>query len=226
MTINLKNFEVLTFDCYGTLIDWETGILGALKPILTAHGHKLDDRQILEWYGRFEAEAEKGEYVKYRDVLKQVVKSFGHKFGFSPALSVQNALPDSLKNWPPFPDTVEALQKLKKHFKLAIISNTDGDLFAQTQKHLKVGFDWVITAEQAQSYKPSLNNFQLAIRKMGIPNEKILHVAQSVYHDVIPAKSLGLATVLVRRRGAGAALPAEGTPDLEVPGLQTLASMT
>lgn len=223
--LDLKKFEVLTFDCYGTLIDWETGILGVLKPILSTHDKTLGDQQILEWYGQFEAEAEKGKYVKYRDVLKRVVKSFGQKLGFSPADSELNALPDSLKNWPPFPDTVEALQKLKKHFKLTIISNTDDGLFAQTQKHLKTGFDWIITAEQAKSYKPALNNFQMAIRKIGLPKEKILHVGQSVYHDVIPAKSLGLATVLVRRRGAGATLPAEGKPDLEVQDLKTLAGM-
>lgn len=223
--LGLKQFEVLTFDCYGTLIDWETGILGAMKPILSVHGKSLDDREILKWYGRFEAEAEEGEYVTYREVLKRIVESFGKQLGFSPTEAELNALPASSKNWPLFPDTVESLQKLKKRFKLAVISNTDDGLFAETQKHLKVNFDWIITAEQAKSYKPSVNNFQFATRKLGIPKEKILHVAQSVYHDVIPAKRLGLATVLVKRRGAGATLPAEGKPDLEVPDLQTLAGL-
>lgn len=223
--LDLKKFEVLTFDCYGTLIDWESGILKAVQPILMAHGKTLDDPQILHLYAEFESKDEAGQYIKYREVLRKVMQSFGRKLGFPPSEAELNALPNSLKNWQPFPDTVEALGELKKKFKLAIISNTDDALFAQTQKHLKVEFDWIITAELVKSYKPSLNNFTTAIARIGLPKEKILHVAQSAYHDIIPAKSLGLATVLVRRRVAGATLPAEGKPDLEVPDLKTLASM-
>ncbi|MCI0331057.1 MAG: haloacid dehalogenase type II [candidate division Zixibacteria bacterium] len=223
--VDFGRFEVLTFDCYGTLIDWETGILSVLKPILFVHRKDLPDERILELYGQLEAEEEKGKYLPYRQILQNVVKGFGQKLGFVPSAFERKALPKSLKFWSPFPDTIEALGKLKTKFKLAIISNTDDALFAQTAKHIQVKFDWVITAEQVKSYKPSLNNFQQALKKIGIPPEKILHVAQSVYHDIIPAKNLGLATVLVRRRGAGATLPAEGKPDLEVPDLKTLASM-
>jgi len=223
--LDLKNIEVLTFDCYGTLIDWESGILKALKLVWVAHRINLGDSQILATYAELEADAEAGQYISYREVLQKVMQGFGQKFNFSPSKLEATALADSLKDWPPFPDTVEALQKLKKKFKLGIISNTDDDLFAQTQKHLKVDFDWIITAEQVKSYKPSQNNFLKAIEKIGRPKEKILHVAQSVYHDIIPAKSLGLATVLVRRHGAGATLPTEGKPDLEVPDLKTLASI-
>lgn len=223
--LDLKRFEVLTFDCYGTLIDWETGILNALKLVWVAHRINPGDSQILATYAELEADAETGEYFPYREVLQKVMQGFGQKFGFTPSKFEMNALPDSLKNWPPFPDTVEALQKLKKNFKLGIISNTDDALFAETQKRLKTDFDWIITAEQVRSYKPSPNNFLKALEKIGRPREKILHAAQSVYHDIVPAKSLGLATVLVHRRGAGATLPAEGKPDLEVPDLKTLASM-
>jgi 2-haloacid dehalogenase len=122
---------------------------------------------------------------------------------------------------------VEALKYLKERYKLAVISNIDDDLFAHSARHLGVPFDWVITAEQVESYKPSLNNFEKAIEIIGAPRGEILHVAQSLYHDIAPAKELGLANVWVNRRhnlkGYGATYPADAVPDLEVPDLATLA---
>jgi len=129
--------------------------------------------------------------------------------------------------WPPFADTAGALERLKKRYKLAIISNIDDDLFAQTRKFLGVEVDAVVTAEQAQSYKPSLRNFELALQRLGVGREELLHVGQSIYHDVIPAQSLGIATVWVNRKsarpGVGAVRAATGKADLEVPDLATLA---
>ncbi|NMG20034.1 haloacid dehalogenase type II [Brasilonema bromeliae] len=229
--INLNQYEVLTFDCYGTLIDWEKGVLEALQPVLQSHKIQLSEKEILEWFARFESSLEQGEYRKYKDVLRGVVQKFGEQFGFTPSSGELNALADSIKNWQPFADTVEALKRLKQRFKLAIISNVDDDLFAFSAKHLQVEFDEVVTAQQVQSYKPSVQNFQVAIARLaeiGIPSEKILHVACSVYHDIVPANSLGLSTVWVNRRlgqeGSGAALPAQGKPDLEVPDLKSLAA--
>jgi len=226
--IDFTNYEVLSFDCYGTLIDWESGILGALKPVLSAHQIHLDDRQILELYGEIESKAEEGDYLRYREILKNVVRQFGRRFNFTPTPSEVACLVDSLRNWKPFPDTVGALQALRKKFKLAVISNIDDDLFALSAKRLQVELDWVITAEQAKSYKPSLHNFELALQRIGVPPKKLLHVAQSLYHDIVPAKTLGLSTVWVNRRkdkeGFGATPPASGHPDLEVPDLKTLAS--
>lgn len=224
--IDFNKLEVLTFDCYGTLIDWESGILELLKPLLSNNSINLNDKQILELYAEFESEEEQGEYTKYRDVLRAVVRKLGQRFSFEPSLAEQDSLPDSIKNWQPFPDTVEALKSLKKRFKLAIISNVDDDIFASTAQRLNVEFDWVITAEQVKSYKPSLNNFKRAIERMEMPPEKILHVAGSIYHDIVPASSLGIKTVWVNRRanqeGSGAALAASGKADLEVPDLKTL----
>jgi 2-haloacid dehalogenase len=134
-------------------------------------------------------------------------------------------LANSLGNWQAFPDTVAALERLKTKYKLAIISNTDDDLFAQTARHLKVKFDEVITAEQAKAYKPSLTMFQLALKRLAASPERVLHAGQSVYHDVVPAKSLGMGTALVYRRGFGATRPTEGEPDLKVPDMQTLAAL-
>ncbi|ARV59314.1 haloacid dehalogenase, type II [Nostocales cyanobacterium HT-58-2] len=227
--IDLNQYEVLTFDCYGTLIDWEKGVLEALQPVLQSHQIQLSENEILEWFARFESNLEQGEYRKYKDVLKGVVQKFGEQFEFTPSATELNALADSIKHWQPFPDTVEALKTLKQRLKLAIISNVDDDLFAYTAKHLQVEFDKVVTAEQVKSYKPSLQNFRVALEKIGLPSEKVLHIACSVYHDIVPANSLGLSTVWVNRRlgqeGAGAALPAQGKPDLEVPDLKSLAAI-
>lgn len=226
--IEFEQYEVLTFDCYGTLIDWESGILTAIRPVLSAHNINLSEEAILKLYSEFESKQEQGEYIKYREVLRRVVQEFGERLNFAPSPAEVDSLANSLRNWQPFPDTVEALKILKDKFKLAIISNVDDDLFAFTAKRLYVEFDWIITAEQVKSYKPSLNNFNQAIARMGLPLEKILHVAGSVYHDIVPANSLGLSTVWVNRRGSkksGAAPSASGQPDLEVPDLKTLASL-
>ncbi len=224
--LNFNNYKVLTFDCYGTLIDWEKGILGALKPLLLNYSIGLDDNQILELYAEFESAIEKGEFIEYKEVLRKVIEKFSDKFGFVPSSAERNCLVDSLKDWKPFPDTINALERLKGKYKLAIISNVDDDLFAFSERQLKVKFDYIITAEQAKNYKPSLNNFKFAIAKIGIAKEAILHIAQSIYHDIIPAKTLGLSTVWVTRgkdkSKMGATLSATEEPDLEVPDLQTL----
>ncbi len=228
MSLNFSQFECLTFDCYGTLIDWESGILAALKPLLAAHNRTLDDEKLLELYGTIEAQAEAGEYRSYRKILQFVTQRIGARLSFALHENEINTLPDSLKNWPPFPDTIEALRRLKSRYKLAIISNTDDDLFAETAKILQVPFDFVITAEQAHSYKPSHRNFELAIERIGLPKHRLLHCAQSIFHDIIPAKELGIANVWVNRRagkkGSGATHPANATPDLTVDSLQQLAN--
>lgn len=221
--LDFSRFRAITFDCYGTLIDWETGLLAALRPVLRAHGSKLRDEQILAVYAELEPAAQ-NPYRRYREVLEEVVRGFGKRLGFQVSEAEARSLPDSLKDWRPFPDTVAALEKLQTRFRLAIISNTDDDLFAGTAPHLRVKFDQVITAEQAGAYKPSLVPFRLALQRLGLPKEQVLHAGQSVYHDVVPAKSIGLATVLVRRRGSGATRVVADKPDLEVPDLQTLAS--
>jgi 2-haloacid dehalogenase len=225
--LNFSRFDVLTFDCYGTLINWEDGILRCLHRILAAHRKDTDDGAVLRLYGEFEANAEQGEYRWYRDVLQSVVRQFGEQLGFAPTDQELCSLPESLPNWKPWPDTVSALCELQKRFRLAIISNVDDDLFAATQPQLGVRFDQIITAQQAGAYKPSLKIFELALSRIGVPARRVLHVGQSVYHDVIPAQSLGLATVWVNRpsarTGVGAVKAAEGHADLQVSSLSELA---
>jgi 2-haloacid dehalogenase len=223
-SLNFDRFHAITFDCYGTLIDWEPGLLGALRPILRTHGSTLSDPRILAIYSELEPRAQ-NPYRRYRDVLAQVARAFGERLGFTVSDHEAQSLAESLRNWLPFPDTNSALQKLKTKYKLAIISNTDDELFAATSHHLAVDFDEVVTAEQAKAYKPSIEPFRLALNRLGLPAENVLHAGQSIYHDVLPARNLGLATVLVERRGFGATKITEGEPDLRVPDLQTLAKL-
>ncbi len=225
--LQFNGFEVLTFDCYGTLIDWETGIWKALQPIVTSHHVGLSPDRALELYGELETETERGEYREYKSVLQMVLKGFGARLGFVPTANELQHFSMSVRDWPAFPDSAPALQALKTKYKLAIISNIDDDLIAFSAQRLQVKFDWIITAQQAKSYKPSLNNFRVAFERIGLSQTRILHVAQSLFHDIVPAKALGLSTVWVNRRhdkaGFGATPPAQAQPDLEVPDLQTLA---
>ncbi|MCX6834542.1 MAG: HAD hydrolase-like protein [candidate division Zixibacteria bacterium] len=153
--LNFHQFKVLSFDCYGTLIDWERGILGAVRPVLERHNITITDDRILETYAQIEAEVEAGLYRPYRDILHTVMTTISERFEFVPNNTECNAIVASLPNWPPFSDTVAALKALKSRYRLAIISNIDDDLFAGTNRHLGVEFDYIITAAQVGAYKPS-----------------------------------------------------------------------
>src|SRR5271170_6642854 len=164
--MDFSHFTTISFDCYGTLVDWEAGILPVLRTVLANHGRSLPDAAILELYGEFEAEAESGPYQSYRDVLQSVVRGFAGRLQFQATSAEIRSLHESVRAWPPFPDTIAALRELQRRYKLVVISNIDDDLFAETRNHLNVEFEDVITAQQARSYKPSLNNFQLALRRL------------------------------------------------------------
>ncbi len=227
--LDFERYKVLTFDCYGTLIDWESGILNALRPLLSAHQVQLADEQILAQYAEIESALEVGEYRPYRQILAAVVQQFGERLNFAPTPAEAAALPDSVQNWLPFADTVAALQQLQQKYQLVILSNIDDELFAGSAKRLQVKFDQVITAEQIGSYKPALKNFETMMQRVGVPPAQILHVAQSIHHDIQPASSLGLSTVWVNRRqnqaGTGATPAAVAKADLTVESLQALASL-
>jgi 2-haloacid dehalogenase len=227
--IDFTAYDALTFDCYGTLIDWETGILNALRPVLAAHGVERSDEELLEAYARHEAALEAGPYLHYRDVLAQSLRGLGDEFGFTPSDEELRTFSGSVGDWPAFDDSPDALRRLHERFRLGVITNCDDDLFAASNRRLGVDFDWVVTAEQAQSYKPALRGFQLAFERIDVPRERILHVAQSLFHDHTPAKAIGMTTVWVNRRagreGFGATPPAAAEPDLTVPDMRTLAEL-
>jgi 2-haloacid dehalogenase len=223
--------RAITFDCYGTLVDWETGLLSALRKVLAAHHlteNEVSDEVLLEWYGELEAQAEAGEFHRYRTVLASVVRGIGGRLGFIPSPKEEASLAESIRDWKPFPDTVAALKSLSRRYRLAIISNIDDDLFATTAPKFEITFDQVVTAEQAKGYKPALRNFQLMLGRLGLEPTQVLHAGQSIYHDVLPAQTLGMQTVWVnrpsRRQGVGAVKPAAGKPDLEVRSMAELAT--
>ena len=227
MTLNTAAIRLLSFDCYGTLIDWESGIADALAPLCDHHGIICSRDQILELYGRCEAAEESSTYRPYREILRSVTRRMAKEFGIQLSESESLTLENSLQYWPPFEDTVEALKRLKTKYQLAIISNIDNDLFAGSAKQLQVAFDFVTTAGQTKAYKPSLAMFEQAQARMGIEKSAWLHVAQSKFHDIAPANQYGLNSVWVNRRhaqpGSGATPESLAVPTLEVPDLKTLA---
>ena len=222
--VDFDAFDALTFDVYGTLIDWETGIAGWLRPFAD-----VSDDELLESYARHEAELEAGPYLTYRELLAEALRRVGRDFGFEPTEAQVAAFGGSAGVWPAFSDSAAALAALERRFRLGVITNCDDDLFAQSNRRLGVEFDWVITAQQAGGYKPRRENFELAFERIDVPRERILHVAQSLFHDHAPAKALGMTTVWIDRRagreGFGATPPAEASPDLTVPDLRTFAQL-
>jgi 2-haloacid dehalogenase len=228
VTIDLRP-EVLSFDCFGTLVDWESGILAALQPWRQRSGVTASDDDLLERFAALEPAAEAGPYKRYREILAGVLDGLGAEAGVTPTAVEREAFASSVPDWPLFPDTAEGLRALKARYKLAVITNCDTDLFTETARDFPITFDWIITAEQVQGYKPSLNNFHRAFERIGVPRERMLHVAQSLFHDVAPARELGLTTVWVNRRqgkpGAGATAPSDAVPDYEVPDLASLVAL-
>ena len=229
--MDLTRFDALTFDCYGTLIDWERGILAALKPWTRRHGVACDDEYLLGRYAAAEAEAEKGAWRPYREVLATVLETLARDLGARVDPEDRDLLARSVGDWPPFSDTVASLAALAKRYRLAIVSNIDDALFVETaNRQLKTRFDQVITAEQVRSYKPGHAHFHEALKRLGLPRERVLHVAQSLYHDIAPARALGFSTVWVNRRagraGSGATPPAGAKPDLEIFDLDSLVTLS
>ncbi|HEX2899698.1 MAG TPA: haloacid dehalogenase type II [Bacteroidia bacterium] len=229
MDIDFSSYKALTFDCYGTLIDWETGLVRSLQPFLQTKGHDLEAEDILALYARFEPEAEQGPFKVYKDVLRACMHAFARHLSFRLNGEEENLLSRGIQNWQPFPDTVAALTELQTRYKLCILSNIDEDLIAHSQRWLQVPFDAVITAEQLRSYKPAHAHFLEAPRKLGIPKSEILHVACSQYHDIAPARALGIASVWVNRRrgqaGTGASPASNAQADLEVGSLTELVDL-
>jgi 2-haloacid dehalogenase len=225
--MSFDSIRLITFDCYGTLIDWENGMLAALRPLFSRDGRKVADMQILELYGEIEAEFESGPYLPYREILTRTAQEIGHRLNAAVSTEEARTFANSLTRWKPFMDTVAALQSMAKRFRLGIISNVDDDLFAETRKKLApVEFDFVVTAQQMQSYKPSLRNFEEAIRRSGLSKDQVLHAGQSLYHDIAPANALGIRNVWVNRPsirpGASATRAGTATPTYQVRSLAEL----
>ena len=202
----LSDYNVLTFDCYGTLIDWETGMIEALKPLTGRVKQPLSRNQILEAHAVHESTQQAHTPAKiYRDVLAVVYKRLAEQWGVTVSWDECLAYGNSVGNWPAFPDTPDALKYLKQHYKLVILSNVDNQSFAASNKRLGVAFDAIYTAEDIGSYKPDLRNFDYMLEnlaRLGLEKRHILHTAESMFHDHAPANKLGLASAWIYRRHA------------------------
>ena len=215
-------FEIITFDCYGTLIDWEGGITEAFLSAAREDGVTLDATDVIREYGRTEPVVEREQFRAYRDVLTETAWRVARSLGWPLAYGRATFLVSSLGRWKPFPDTNDALERLRsKGYQLGILSNVDDDLLAATRRHFTVGFDLIITAQQVHSYKPARGHFDAA--RAWIEGKRWLHAAQSNYHDIVPANALGIPTAWVNRR-AQSPLPG-GVPIYEVRDLAGLADL-
>jgi len=191
-----RGVETITFDCSGTLIDWESGLRDVLRRL--AGDGVADDAALFDAYLATEAEIEAGPYMSYRSVLAETVSRLGRRFGFHVP---DRELPArALPGWRPFPDTNEALRRLKARCRLGMLSNVDRDLLAETAKHLDVDFDFVITAADVKSYKPGHAHFQAALDRADVSPDTWVHAAQSLFHDCEPAGRLGVRAVWINRR--------------------------
>lgn len=216
--MNLTDFDALSFDCYGTLIDWEDGLRNGLSKVAALAPGAPDVDTLLETYGEVEARTEREHpAMRYPEIIARSVTATGAAHGIEVPESLAAEIGASVPQWPAFPDSREALQRLKARYKLIILSNVDRQSFAGSNERLGVEFDAVLTAEDIGSYKPNPRNFEALlarIEEMGIAKGRLLHVAQSLFHDHVPAKAAGLATVWIDRRagkpGAGATpIPAD-----------------
>jgi len=213
-------FDLITFDCYGTLIDWERGIADAFQREAARVGKRLDDAAIIAAYHREEPAVEFESYRAYSDVLTKTARRVAGRLGLQIAPERAAFLVESLANWQPFPDTNAALERLVKRYRLGILSNVDDDLLEATRRHFSVRFDLIITAEQVGSYKPAHGHFIEA--RWRAAGARWLHAAQSYFHDVVPARALEIPVAWVNRKhekpDAGGPLP-----DMEVNSLAELA---
>jgi 2-haloalkanoic acid dehalogenase type II len=203
----LSDFKVLTFDCYGTLIDWEAGIWDAFQPLISGNGRSdILRRDALEAFAALESRFElESPEMPYPEVLGQVHNAFARRFGLLTTVSLDEGFGESLPNWPAFPDTANALRYLKTRYKLVILSNVSRDGFAASKRKLGVEFDAVYTAQDIGSYKPAPANFEYLLAHLnhdhGLDKQDVLHTAQSLFHDHAPAQSFGLATAWIDRQG-------------------------
>ena len=221
MDLDLTHFSVLSFDCYGTLIDWETGIVEALGPLGERAGVAPED--LIEAYGPVEHEVEEQHpALPYSQLLEKVHRRLSEKLGVAADADDAAAFGASVSDWPAFPDSAEALAYLKGHFQLIILYNVDRKSFAGSNRRLGVEFDQILTAEEIGSYKPDLRNFEYLLARTadaGIAKHELLHTAQSLFHDHVPANRMGIASAWIDRRhdrsGSGATVLPDPMPHFD-----------
>jgi 2-haloalkanoic acid dehalogenase type II len=217
-----ESYDIITFDCYGTLIDWEGGITGAFQAEAAKDGIELVRDQIIDVYAASEPEVESESYKPYRDVLSETTMLVAAKLGWDLPPERAGFLAASLPEWRPFADTNPALERLSRRFRLGILSNIDDGLLAATRTHFTVDFDLIVTAQQVRSYKPALAHFKEALARAG--EKRLLHAAQSYFHDIVPTSKLDIPVAWVNRK-ADEVKTGGPIPTYEVQTLRDLANL-
>lgn len=225
--IDLGAIRAVSFDCYGTLIDWQAGLEAAVAPLRAGLRSLPRGDQLFREFARLEREAELPPYASYKDVLRQVAAGLT---GIAGPCELHDVLWRSIAQWPAFPDTAEALRRLKREFgTLAVLSNVDDDLFAYSHKRLGVKIDVVVTAQQVRSYKPAAENFRALLAALRLEPPQVLHVAESRFHDIEPASKLGFRTAWVQRQSGNSAsgepIDARVKADVQVQSLRELCEL-
>ena len=219
--MNLNDFDALSFDCYGTLIDWEEGLRTGLRRVAALSPNAPDADTLLDTYGEAEASMEREHPdMRYPEIVARSISATGAAHDIDVPNDLATSIGQSVPDWPAFPDSEDALKRLKQRYKLIVLSNVDRQSFAGSNRRLGVEFDLILTAEDIGSYKPNPRNFETLlaeVSEMGIAKDRLLHVAQSLFHDHVPAKNAGLTTVWIDRRaglaGAGATPLPPNAPD-------------
>lgn len=219
----LADFRVMSFDCYGTLIDWETGMFKALAPLVSKAPQPLSRNEVLQAHARHEsAQQITTPTRRYKELLAVVYKRLAEEWGVPVSWDECVAYGLSVRNWPAFPDSADALRYLKQHYKLVILSNVDNESFSFSNEKLQVQFDAIFTAEDIGSYKPSSRNFEYMLDKLGgrsIDRQYVLHTAESLFHDITPTNTFGLASCWIHRRheqdGFGATMDPGSMPSYD-----------
>jgi len=214
--------DIVTFDCYGTLIDWDAGIISAFQSEAAKDSVELRGDQIIETYAAEEPAVESASYLSYRQVLGETARRVAAKLEWNLPPERAGFLAGRLPEWQPFADTNPALERLARHFTLGILSNIDDDLLTATRRHFTVDFDLIVTAQQVKSYKPGFAHFKEAMVRAG--GKRLLHAAQSYFHDVVPSSKLGIPVVWVNRKGSDVE-PGGPLPTHEVRTLIELANL-
>ena len=200
--MNIKEKTTLTFDCYGTLIDWEAGIWDGFQQLLQTNNSKLVRKNCLEAFAEIESTVQAQQPDRlYPEVLQITHKLFASRFALKTSPELDRRFGNFIPFWPAFPDSADMLRRLKAHFKLVILSNVDRNSFARSNERLGIEFDAIFTAEDVGSYKPNTQNFAYMIRNLHCETTNILHIAQSLFHDIKPATDAGLNTVWIDRQG-------------------------
>jgi 2-haloalkanoic acid dehalogenase type II len=227
--VDYARYEALSFDCYGTLIDWESGILAVLRPWAERYSATIPDEELLAAHGRHETTVQQeAPGTLYPEVLRETMRRIGRDLGFPVTAGQAAAYGDSVREWPAFPDSAPALRRLAGAYSLIILSNVDRESFAASNALLEVDFDLVVTAEDVGAYKPDRRGFDLLftlLPQVGTERRHLLHVAESLYHDHGPAAALGLDSVWIDRRHGKAGFGATAVPETPVTPLATFPSL-